>query len=387
MRPKSSESQTVEKVLLSTSSRLKRGNHSLIREFLKDQLPLIAGILILATAANYVQNTYFAGGDKEFLVAGVKVPIWHLIWAGVWTGYIMGLVGEASGIFSLPYSMSILQFTNVAVSPTSLITTFINPFGALLGFFRNKQWNLDLALWLCIGAIIGAPIGPFIRVFWLNNPLPFKAVIGVALFLMAMHLILQNTPWYLKRTASAKKFQKKFDDMRTAKIKNGELPSGLPDDFQINTVSRSLRTLTIEYWGETKEINVIFMVLTGLIVGIISATLGVGGGFMLVPILATVVKLPMYVLVAATIPFVIVLSIVGLLSYIITVPMLTGVIVMPDWSFGLYIACGATFGSWLASKTQMYISERVLKPMLGIMTGALGILYVINYFIELPFKL
>lgn len=299
----------------------------------------------------------------------------------------MGLVGEASGILSLPYSMSILQFTNVAVSPTSLITTFINPFGALLGFYRNRQWNLDLALWLCIGAVIGAPIGPFIRVFWLNNPTPFKAVIGLALFLMATHLILQITPWYLKRVASAKIFQKKFDDMRRAKEKNGKLPSGLPDNFQINTISRSWKKVIIEYWGEKKEINVLFMMLTGFVVGVVSSALGVGGGFMLVPILATVVKLPMYVLVAATIPFVIVLSIVGLLSYIITVPMLTGIIVSPDWSFGLYIACGATFGSWLASKTQMYISERILKPLLGFMTGLLGILYVINYFIELPFKL
>ena len=84
--------------------------------------------------------------------------------------------------------MSVLQFGSVSVSPTTLIITFLNPFGALLGFWRGRQWNLDLALWPCLGAVIGSPIGPFIRVYWLSDPVPFKALIGVALLLMSVHL-------------------------------------------------------------------------------------------------------------------------------------------------------------------------------------------------------
>ena len=121
-------------------------NHPLLTEFLRDQLPIIAIVFIAGIIASILQHGYLAGGNQPFSVAGVKVPIWHLLWMGFWTGYIMALVGEASGIFSLPYSMSILQFTSVSVSPTGLITTFLNPFGALLGFYRNRQWNLDLAM-------------------------------------------------------------------------------------------------------------------------------------------------------------------------------------------------------------------------------------------------
>jgi uncharacterized membrane protein YfcA len=85
----------------------------------------------------------------------------------------MGLVGEASGIFSMPYSMSILQFDSVAIIPTSLITTFLNPFGALLGYRRSKQWNLDLALWLCVGAVLGSPIGPFVIILSITSLLSY----------------------------------------------------------------------------------------------------------------------------------------------------------------------------------------------------------------------
>lgn len=168
---------------------------------------------------------------------------------------------------------------------------------------------------------------------------------------------------------------------------NGKAPSGLPVHFQITTVERSLKQITIAYWGEEQSFNVPLMVVIGFIVGVIASALGVGGGFMLVPILITLYGLPMYVLVAATIPFVIVLSITGLLSYTLTLPFLTGVSTPPDWGFGLLVASGAIFGAWVASKTQRYIPERYLKPMLGTITGIVGILYIANWWRELPFSI
>ncbi len=363
-----------------------RTAHPLLWEFIRDQLPMIIAVFALGLLASYLQHGYLAGGDRPFTVAGVRVPIWHLLWMGFWTGYTMGLVGEASGIFSLPYSMSILQFTSVGVSPTGLITTFLNPFGALLGFYRNRQWNLDLAMGLCIGAVLGSPIGPFIRVYLLDDPDPFKAVIGLALFIMAVHLFVQITPWYLRRTVRQRAFKVKFDEMIRRRVKAGKAPSGLPDDFKIKTVERSFRRVTINYWGETQSFNTLLMVSIGFVVGVVSSALGVGGGFMLVPIMVSLFGLPIYVLVAATIPFVITLSLIGLFSYAVIVPWLTGSKAAPDWSFGLFVACGAILGAWLAAKTQRFVPEKFLKPMLGAVTGLVGILYIINYFWQLPFK-
>ncbi len=360
--------------------------HPIVKEFIREQLPMIVGVFALAIMAGFLQNGSLPGADRAFPVAGVCVPIWHLVWVGIWTGYTMGLVGEASGIFSLPYSMSILQFTGVAVSPTSLITTFLNPFGALLGYRREKQWNLDFALWLCVGALVGSPIGPFIRVYWFHDAEPFKMVIGCALLAMAIHLWIQITPWYLARTVRQRLFKEKFDRMKEEGRKAGRVPAGLPEDFRIITLRKSLKSVTISYWGEEQTFSVPLMFGIGLFVGVVASAMGVGGGFMLVPIMATIYGVPMYVLVAATIPFVIVLSITGLISYVITVPMLTGVSASPDWAFGLFIASGAILGAWVASKTQKFIPERYLKPMLGSITGLIGILYIVNYFCQLPFK-
>ncbi len=212
-------------------------------------------------------------------------------------------------------------------------------------------------------------------------------IIGLALFIMAVHLWLQITPWYLKRTKRQRVFKEKFDAMIQARAQAGEAPCGLPEDFKIITVEKSWSTVRIEYWGEQQSFSVPVLFFIGFGVGIVAAALGVGGGFMLVPIMVTLYGIPMYVLVAATIPFVITLSFTGLLSYIFTMRFFTGVQATPDWSFGLFVASGAIFGAWAASKTQKFLPEKYLIPMLGTITGLIGVLYVVNFFWPLGFKI
>ncbi len=97
--------------------------------------------------------------------------------------------------------------------------------------------------------------------------------------------------------------------------------------------------------------------------------------------------MPMYVIVAATIPFVMVQSVVGLFSYMVVVPALTGHYDPPEWAFGFFVAAPAVFGAWLAAKTQRFVPESYLKLVAGVITGLGGLLYIVNYFVPLPFKI
>ena len=105
---------------------------------------MILVVMALGFAAALLEYGYVPNGDRPFQTANVTIPVWHLVWMGIWTGYTMALVGQAAGIFALPYSTSVLHFDNPHVSPTMLVLTFISPVGALLGFRRSGQWNLDL---------------------------------------------------------------------------------------------------------------------------------------------------------------------------------------------------------------------------------------------------
>ena len=360
---------------------------SLRGELWLELAPIVLAVLALAVAASFLQHGVLVGGDRPFPLAGVRVPLWHLLWLGFWTGYTMALVGEATGIFSLPYAMSILRFDNVHVSPTNLVITVINPIGALLGFRRAGQWNLDFALWPCLGALAGSLVGPFLRVWLLRDPVPFKALVGLGLFWLGAHLVWQTTPWYLRRRQAQRRFAEAFRSRAAARAAAGHLPSGIPEGAEIRTLERSWRRIRIGFLDQEWTLSVPVLLGLGLGVGVVASTFGVGGGFLMTPLLVTLFGLPMYVIVAATLPFVTVQSLVGLFSYLVMVPALTGRYDPPEWAFGLFVAGPAVFGAWLVAKTQRFVPESYLKLVAGVITGVGGLLYVINYVVPLPFRI
>lgn len=334
---------------------------SVRREFFGRVLPVTIGLLMAGVVASYLQHGFLIGGTAGVPLAGpgCHPALMHLLALGFFAGYSMALVGGAGGLVSLPYNMSVLHFVTPHVSPTVQLETFLNPFGALLGFRRQGQASRDFATPLCAGAVVGALIGPFIRLFALDNPTPFKAVVGCALLFVGGRM--------LRRVAS-----------RSAQ------PSVAPrsataEPVRIRTLERTWRTLHLEFDGESRRLFVPGLVAVGGFVGIVATILGVGGGFLLVPILAEFYRLPMRVIVAASIPFVIVLSAVGLFTFNVGLPLLTGHRLETEWAWGFFTGASAFLGAWCATHSQRHIPERALRLLLGSCSAIVGLLYVLAY--------
>jgi uncharacterized protein len=356
---------------------------SVWRELWREQAPLVLVTLAAGFAAAYWQHGFLPGGDVAFPLAGVKVPIWHLVWMGFWTGYTMAVVGEAAGIFALPYQISVLQFDGPSVTPTTQLLTLLNPLGALLGFHRTRQTNWDFALWVCAGGVVGALIGPFIRLTVLADARPFTVAVGLALAITGVHLCVAAIRGFRSSEGIEGKFAVAARQARAA----GLAPSGLPSGLGITTVAKGGGWLTISYWGESWTMRTPVLFLVGLGVGVISAALGVGGGFLLVPIFAAFYRLPIYVLVAASIPYVLSLSAVSLFTYSVIAPLFTGLRLPPEMAWGLFAAAGGILGAWCAAKTQRFVPQPLLKLMLGAITALAGALYILGGFVQLPFRL
>jgi uncharacterized protein len=335
------------------------------RELLTKIIPLTLAAWTVGVAVSYLQHGFLIGGERGVPLAGpdCHVALWHLLLLGLVAGYSMALVGGATGLVSLPYDMSVLGFTTIHVSPTVQLETFLNPFGALIGFRRSGQWNTDFALPLCAGAALGAIVGPLIRVRLLPDPVPFKAAVGIALVFVAAQMLYR----VLSRFAAS--------------------PQQGSDATEIRTLARSWQHVEIGYGDQRCRMSVPGLVLLGAFVGVIGTTLGVGGGFLLVPILVEYYHLPMRVIVAASIPFVIVLSAVGLFSFNVTVPLLTSQHVPTEWAWGFFTGGAALLGSWLATHSQRHIPEKFLRGVLGVSNGVVGILYVLGYLGLTRFKI
>src|SRR4051812_1105548 len=223
------------------------------RELFTQILPLTLAAWTAGVAVSYLQHGFLIGGARGVPLAGPEchVALWHLLLLGLVAGYSMALVGGATGLVSLPYDMSVLGFTTIHVSPTVQLETFLNPFGALLGFRRSGQWNTDFALPLCAGAALGALIGPLIRVRALPNPVPFKAAVGVALIFVAGQMLYRVVA------------------QRSTSVKSTD------DATSIRTLHRSWRHIEIGYGDARCRMSVAGLVGLGAFVGVVGTSLGV----------------------------------------------------------------------------------------------------------------
>jgi uncharacterized membrane protein YfcA len=182
-------------------------------------------------------------------------------------------------------------------------------------------------------------------------------------------------------------FEAKFATAAREARAAGLVPSGLPLGAPIETVAKGGGSITIAYWGERWTMRTPVLFLVGLGVGVVSSALGVGGGFLLVPIFVAFYRLPVYVLVAASIPYVLSLSAVSLVTYSLIAPAFTGIRLPAELAWGLFASAGGILGAWCAAKTQRFVPQPLLKLMLGAITGLAGALYILGGFVQLPFRI
>jgi len=178
------------------------GRHALWTEFLSQQVPIVLLVFGLGIAASYLQHGFLVGGDRPFPLAGVKVPLWHLVWLGFWTGYTMALVGEATGIFSLPYAMSILRFDQVAVAAALLDAFEVTGEGRyltaareLMGYTVRTHWDAKAGAFFDVRAT-ATDVGPLaqpMKVF-VDNTRPASNSLA-AMVLLRLYK-LTNEPEY-----------------------------------------------------------------------------------------------------------------------------------------------------------------------------------------------
>jgi uncharacterized membrane protein YfcA len=340
--------------------------NSLLREFVVQQAPFILAALALGFVTAYLQHGFVPGAERAYPLAGVRVPVWHVVWMGIWTGYTMALVGQAAGIFALPYTTSVLQFSNPHVTPSTLLLTFLNPIGALLGFRRTGQWNLRFASWLCAGGVLGGLVGPFLRARLLADVDVFRLILGLTLAFVGIQLA---------------------DKARRGFASGDKAPGRGVGTPRIVTLAQAGARITIGYRGAQWTLHQGVLFALGAAVGVISSSLGLGGAFLIVPFLVVVYKVPMYVVPAATIPYAVALSATGLLTYCLLLPLFGTAALPPEWAWGFFAGAGGIFGAWVAAKTQLYVPEPLLNAMLGTVISAVAILYVTNFFFPLPFRI
>lgn len=128
--------------------------------------------------------------------------------------------------------------------------------------------------------------------------------------------------------------------------------------------------VTAEDEEETEQVfNYPLILVEGVFVGVLTGLIGAGGGFIIIPALVLLSKLPMKKAVGTSLMIIAAKSLLGFLGDVSNYPM--------DWPFLLSIAGLAVVGIFIGTKLSNYIPGKKLKPAFGWFVLVMGI-YIIT---------
>jgi uncharacterized membrane protein YfcA len=222
------------------------------------------------------------GGKKAYSPAFYSTGIFIVsILIGLGAGLITGCIGAGGGFIIAPALMSAGVKGILAVG-TDLFHIFAK---AIMGsVIHRKLGNVSVALAMVflIGAIIGATVGGVInRLLYEINPVLSDAFITTVYSLMLGFLGSYAMTDFLKaKRAERKGFHGR--EVHGQKTEGAEM-GNLPKKLQAVNLPPKIK-FDYDLTPEGRSISWVFLVLSGALVGLTAAIMGVGGGFLTFPI-------------------------------------------------------------------------------------------------------
>ena len=275
-------------------------------------------------------------------IAEVSVNAFLLLGLGGVVGILYGMFGVGGGFLMTP----LLFF--IGIPPAVAVATEANQivassFSGALAHLKRKTVDLKMGLILLIGGLLGAGIGLIIFNYLKSlgqvdllvklSYVAFLGIIGSLMFIESLRAIL--------------------------KTQSGSLPKKIrrPRSFA-QQLPFKMRFRTSGLY-----ISVIPPILVGLLVGILSAIMGVGGGFIMVPAMIYILGMPTKVVVGTSL-----FQIIFVTGFTTILHATTNYTV--DIALAVLLILGGVVGAQLGSKFGKRLRAEQLRILLAIMVIA-----------------
>ena len=308
-------------------------------------------------------GSYTLAGKGFWLDLGGRYmnPLWIILGA-ILVGAFFSLIGAAGGMLMAAYQVMVVNTmgpvgVNAAnvLRPSNVALTLFSPLGSFYRYAikeRRVAWPVGLSFG--VGILIGSIwLGKYVTAFL---PLAsYKEWLAVLVVLMGIRTLYELTPKVMEKRKNIKAMTKKFnEEVAKAKAEGRAAQMG-----SIEPVKTGLTNYQFKFWGEDFKINPLLFGIIGLGIGIVARCFGIGGGFLLVPIMTMVGGLPMYVAVPVGLVGTCFSSIGSFIGYL-----LNGY--LPDLWIAIAIIIGGFVGGTIGSRLQSMFTEKQLKWTLAI---------------------
>ncbi|WP_276327563.1 sulfite exporter TauE/SafE family protein [Desulfococcus multivorans] len=303
------------------------------------------------------------------------------LWA-IWVGWIFSTVGAFGGVMAGVGHITIYglgayakTFKDTASPLNKLMTDSIrvsnqwlvglSALVSTVNYGRQKRLVTSLGFFLGIGALFAT----LMVVYGTAGKVSFSQYqgwFGLCVFLIAAFMIYEMSPKGQSNKKAAKEAVKAFEE--TVKCKGDICEQG------VETLKWSLARTEISFFGQKFTFSPIWAFVGGFLISALASFIGVGGGFLYVPFLTSVVGLPMFV-VAGTSALAV---LIGMIFSIFQFMVMKGIPVY--WPMIGVELIGIFVGSMIGPRTGKYIPEKVLKWIFLVLAFYIGLRYTLRGF-------
>ncbi|MEO9339340.1 sulfite exporter TauE/SafE family protein [Mesorhizobium sp. SB112] len=288
-------------------------------------------------------------------IAEMSVNVLVLLAMGAAVGFLSGLFGVGGGFLITP----LLIFYNIP--PAIAVATGANQviassFSGALAHLKRRTIDFKLGTVLLAGGIVGSTGGVY--VFSL-----LRSIGQLDLFISLLYVVLLGTVGGLMLVESV-------NALRRSK---GGPPPSLKKPGQHNWIHRL--PLKMRFRTSKLFVSVIPVLGIGAAIGFLSSIMGVGGGFIMVPALIYLLKVPTNVVVGTSLFQIIVVS-----AYTTIVHASTNHTV--DIILAIVLMIGGVAGAQYGAKAGQRLRGEQLRALLGLLVLAVALRLAFDLFIQ-----
>lgn len=270
-----------------------------------------------------------------------------LVW-GMVVGFVFSSIGAAGGILASFGLITLIGINDPnSIKPMAQILAIAVALVFIPGYYKRKFCIIPLGLLLSAGGILGAFTGSTISSLYLTNMKSFQPIFGVLSLIIALQIIWAQ---YADRKNSNK--------------------TVLINQDGIQNIHFSLKNISFDYAEKHYSFNTWIPVLAGFIIAFIASIFGVGGGFLLVPFLASFLNIPMFIIPATAAIAILAGGIMSVSNYI---RMGSDI----DYGILLFLIIGGIIGAMLGPIINRVMKENWLQATLAIIVASIGLKYLL----------
>ncbi len=286
-------------------------------------------------------------------IAEVSVNIFLLLGLGGLVGVLSGMFGVGGGFLMTPMLMFIGIPPAVAVA-TEANQIVASSFSGVLAHFKRKTVDIKMGIVLLLGGLVGAKVGVY--VFKL-----LKEMGQVDLLITLSYVLFLGMVGSLMFIESLNAIRRSKKNEPPKRVKRHTWIHGLPFKMRFRT--------------SNLYISAIPPFVVGILVGVLAAIMGVGGGFIMVPAMIYILGMPTKVVVGTSLFQIIFVTAFTTLEHAtqnFTV----------DAMLALILLTGGVIGAQIGARIGVKLKAEQLRILLAIMVLAMCIKLALGLLVE-----